>query len=134
MQPPPSQYPSNYPRPDLSNDRQILREIATSQRQVIYCVLAQIVLVVLNMVLRSAPNIIVAIVFLVLGVALLVYTISSVARLAKSLGESAVLYIILMFIPCVSLIMLLMLSGKANTRLSAAGVKVGMLGADPNSI
>ena len=58
----------------------------------------------------------------------------SVFRLSKALKLSLVLYAILMFIPCVSLIVLLSLSGKATVLLRQAGIKVGLLGADPHSI
>jgi len=64
----------------------------------------------------------------------LYFMISSVSKLAKALGHSEILYAILMFIPFVSLIILLILSGKATTRLKEAGIRVGLLGADPKSI
>jgi len=70
--------------------------------------------------------------FLALG--LVVFMIISVIKLARALSLSPVLYAILMIIPCVSLLVLLSLSGKATKLLTQAGIKVGLLGADPNSI
>jgi hypothetical protein len=71
---------------------------------------------------------------LALALALTVFMIVSVVRLAGVLGLSPVLYVICMFVPCLSLIVLLVLSGMATARLQQSGVKVGLLGADPNSI
>jgi hypothetical protein len=115
-------------------DRQVLREVAISQRQVMLCVLGQIVIGVLNGVASAAkiPALGFVDLFLLLGV--FIFMIISVLRLAKALGLSQVLYVILMFIPCVSLIMLLILSQKATTHLQQAGIKVGLLGANPDSI
>lgn len=132
--PPPGSPPSNYPRPNLTDDRQVLREVAISQRQIMYCVLGQIAIGILNFVASAAKIPALAYVDMVLALGLLVYMIISVIRLAKALDLSQVLYAILMFVPCVSLIVLLMLSGKATARLTQAGIKVGLLGADPNSI
>ena len=99
-----------------------------------YFVLAQFGLLALNMVQIQAHIIALVFLLLALAVALLVYEIIAVVRLSKALGEPAIVYAILMFIPCVSLVMLLFLSGKATTRLKQAGIKVGLMGADPNSI
>ncbi|AIE87306.1 hypothetical protein [Fimbriimonas ginsengisoli] len=132
--PPPGSEPSNYPRQNLANDRQVLREVAASQRQILLCVLGQIGVAILNGVVTAAKMPSLAILVLIAILAVLVFMIMSVIRLAKALALSPVLYTILMFIPCVSLIALLMLSGKATARLSQAGIKVGLLGADPNSI
>jgi len=126
--------PSNYPRPNLVGDREVLREIATSQKQVLYCVLGQIAVGVLNRAAISGHIPILQIVDMILAVGLLIYMVIAVIRLAKALGLSQALYAILMFIPCVSLIVLLIISGKATAKLSQAGIKVGFLGADPNSI
>jgi len=98
------------------------------------CVLGQIGLAVLNGVATAGKIQALSLAVFVVGLGLLVFMILSVTRLAKALDQSPVLYAILMIIPCVSLIMLLVLSGKATTRLSQAGIKVGLLGADPNSI
>ena len=98
------------------------------------CVLAQLGVVILNGVVVSTrtPALAIGIVVVVFG--LLIFMVLSVIKLASALNQSAVLYAILMFVPCVSLITLFVLSGKATARLQEAGVKVGLLGADPNSI
>ncbi len=132
--PPPGSTPSNYPRPNLADDRSVLREIAVSQRQVILCVLAQIGVAIFNGFGTSTHMSVLSLVALVLVLGVLVFMLISVIRLARALGLSPVLYAILMFVPCVSLITLLVLSAKATASLQQAGVKVGLLGADPTAI
>jgi len=99
-----------------------------------YCVLGQFGIVIGNLIASNAHLPALFYFDMVLAVGLLVFMIMSVIGLSKALGLSPVVYVILMFIPCVSLIMLISLSGKATTILKQAGIKVGFLGADPNSI
>jgi hypothetical protein len=132
--PPPDPSLSNYPRPNLAGDRQVLKEVAIAQRHVMLCVLGQLGIFCLNLIAGSQHIAALSIVDMFLALGLLVFMIMSVIRLAKGLLLSPVIYVILMFIPCVSLLMLLSLSGKATKQLQQAGIKVGLLGADPNSI
>jgi hypothetical protein len=71
---------------------------------------------------------------LVLTRGVFVYTVISVVKLAKALGFMQAMCAILMFISCVSLITLLVLNGKATVHLREAGVRVGLLEADLNTI
>ena len=98
------------------------------------CILGQVGVAVLNGIATAGKIPALSIVDLVLGLGVLVFMIISVTRLAKALGLSPVLYAILMFIPCVSLLVLLSINGKATANLKQAGIKVGLLGADINSI
>jgi hypothetical protein len=132
--PPPGPMQSNYPRQNAADDPVVLREVALSQKQVLYCVLAQLGLGIFNGVARAGHIPGLGIVVGLLALALLVYMVVSVVRLCKSLGLSPVIYAILMFIPCVSLVFLVILSQKATSRLQKAGLKVGLMGADPNAI
>ena len=45
-----------------------------------------------------------------------------------------VLCAILMIVPCISLITLLVVNGKATSFLQQHGIKVGFMGANPNTI
>ena len=132
--PPPGPMQSNYPRQNAADDPVVLREVALSQKQVLYCVLAQLGLGIFNGVARAGHIPGLGIVVGLLALALLVYMVVSVVRVCKSLGLSPVIYAILMFIPCVSLVFLVILSQKATSRLQKAGLKVGLMGADPNAI
>jgi hypothetical protein len=139
MQTPPPQdpMPSNYPRQNLADDRQVLREVATAQKQIIYCVLGQVAIGVLRGVSVSSHSGALAIITLLLALPLVVFMLMSVYKLTKAFGEStgtSIIYLVLMFIPCVSLIFLVILIQRATTRLQGAGIKVGFFGADPTSI
>jgi uncharacterized membrane protein (GlpM family) len=64
------------------------------------------------------------------------FSIVSVALLASRLMNTAVAVLcgILVLFPCISLITLLIVNQKATTYLQQHGVKVGFLGANPNTI
>jgi hypothetical protein len=118
----------------LVDDKQLLRDVAAGQRNVVFCVLGQIGYVaieILGAVLKMMPIVLVG---YVLALGLLVFMLVSVYKLATALGMMAILYVVLMFIPCVSILALLSISGKATKRLQGAGLKVGLLGVDPKSI
>jgi hypothetical protein len=132
--PPPDPSLSNYPRPDLDAAKLDLREIAISQRQIMLCILGQLGVGVLVGVGGAMKIPALALLGDLIAIGVLVFMIMAVTRLAKAMGLSAVLYAILMFIPCFSLLVLLSLSGKATKLLTQAGIKVGFLGADPTSI
>jgi hypothetical protein len=115
------------------DDRQVLRDVAAGQRQIVFCILGQFGIGILEgVVVAGHPTLF--IINLFLGLAVLVFMIISVLKLAGALGQSQIMYVILMFIPCISLIMLLVLNRQATKRLQQAGIKVGLLGADPNAI
>ena len=92
----------------------------------------QIILYVAMMALKGNP---LAGLFGLGLLVVVVFVLIAVYKLAVALNLSApVLYVIGGFLPCVSLIVLLYLITSANKVLQAAGIKVGLLGADPNSI
>ncbi len=123
-----------YPRQNPNDDRLVLKEVAVTQKHILYCVLGQFGVGILNAIAGAAQLTALAFLDIALALGLLVFMIISVIKLTKALNLSAVIYAILMFVPCVSLIVLLILNGKATERLKQAGIKVGLLGADPNSI
>jgi hypothetical protein len=96
---------------------------------VMYCILAYLTLVLVQFVLPEEVR-------LFLGLAALAVSITAavfVFMLAMSVyntGTGIVLGI-LTLIPCVGLIVLLIINGKATNVLRAHGLKVGLLGADP---
>ncbi len=99
-----------------------------------FCILGQIGVFVL-IVGAAASNVpLLSTLGLLLILGLLIYMIISVIRLVKALDESVVLYAILTLVCGLSLIVLIILSQRATKRLTQAGIKVGLLGADPNSI
>jgi hypothetical protein len=119
-----------------NTDRDKLRRVARYQQFVIYALLANIVLNVTSMAIRGQQSAAVAIV--VLLVALVVVACSMVAMflLANELMGvvPGVLCALLMVVPCISLITLLVVNQKATSFLQERGVKVGFMGANPNTI
>ena len=66
-----------------------------------------------------------------------IYQLMNVFKLSKALGDStvsAVLMTVGSLLSCLGLIVLLVLSSRASTLLSANGVRVGLLGADPGEV
>jgi len=100
------------------------KEIASAQKLVIY---AFILNLVFNLLLRTGSPL-----MLVPALAVSVFAVVSVYRLALALGYAMalrILFVVLMFVPLASLIVLLMLISRATKALRAAGYEVGLLGA-----
>ena len=61
--------------------------------------------------------------------------IGYVYRLAAALGHTAIVWVLgVVFLSCIGLLLLLILSSKATKELRNAGFKVGLLGANPKDI
>ena len=110
---------------------EFLRQVASYQRGLIFSILAQIVGYVLLIMTSASHQPALALVpFLLLlagGVAGLVFTIL-VATRVYSTGTAIVLGILL-FIPCVGLIVLLVVNQAATKTLTDGGIQVGFFGA-----
>ena len=121
------------PRPTGSN-REHLIKVARAQRHVLFVVLAYLCLIPVNVVAgQFEPLQIVGPIFglgVMLAGAVTVFHLVSLFR-----GKvAAVFYVIGLLIPCLGLILLLVISSEATNILKANGIKVGLLGADPDSI
>jgi hypothetical protein len=116
-------------------DRERLRRIARYQRWVMLALVSNIAVYVLAVSTQKLGPI-VALVVLLAALAVVVFTMTSTFLLGmESFGTGlAVLFTVLMCVPCVSLIMLLVLNNKATSLLQQGGLKVGFLGIDPRSI
>lgn len=121
--PPPN--PLNYAVPQRND----LREIATRQRALMFCILAYIVLIVVRFVVPPPLLLVIGLAILAVGVTSAVF----VFMLAIALYGTGVGIIlgILTLIPIVGLIVLLIVNGKATGILRAHGIKVGLLGRPP---
>lgn len=112
-----------------------MRRVAKYQRLVIFSVLANLGYYVVVMALRDQPY---PARFLIpaVGIPVVIFAITSIALLTKEVMNTiaAVLFAFLMFVPCVSLIVLLVVNQSATSYLQSNGVKVGFFGVNPNSI
>ena len=121
-------------------ERETMRSVARYQQWVIYALLANIGLYVLSMGLRSAmgqeAGLAVSLVILLAALGVAGVSVVAMFLLAKTLHNPVVGVIcaVLMFLPCISLITLLVVNGQATSYLSSRGVKVGFMGVDPNTI
>ena len=116
-----------------SKDR--LRRVAKYQRAVILAIVANLVLNIVAMASREfPPAALLMLLFLMLCiVAIMIASVFFLSRELYSIGI-AVFCALLMFIPCVSLITLLIVNQKATTFLQQNGLKVGFFGIDPARI
>ncbi|MBD2465239.1 hypothetical protein H6G89_29960 [Oscillatoria sp. FACHB-1407] len=112
-------------------NRSELKDIAQSHRLVLWSLLAGIVISLLRFsgIDPQLGNL--------LYIAAALFQIFSLFRLGTALKLSAVLLVLLiigLFIPIVSLFILLYMHSEAMRVLKQGGVNVGFMGADPNSI
>jgi hypothetical protein len=115
----------------VGGSREDLRQVAKYQRGVLICLLINISALILP---RLLPDLVMitSIFYLVAGIAGLVFVFLLSTKLyGTGLG---ILFGLLMLIPIVGLIVLVIVNQKATTVLRKNRIKVGFLGADPNSI
>lgn len=108
-----------------------LQEIAKYHRLLLWSVLAAIVANLSRLSLGDQP------IGLLVYFAAAVFQIFALYKLGRSLKLSVVLLVLFMvglFVPILGLLLLLLMHDKAMKAMKAAGVKVGFMGADPNSI
>lgn len=136
-----SDSPYKSPQSDMTDSgvpdqqREKLIRVARYQRWVIYALLANIVLNITIMSL-ARQGVMVQVLGLAVALGVVAFAILSIFLLQKEVSNVgvAILCAILMFIPCISLITLLVVNQGATKYLQSRGVKVGFMGADPNSI
>jgi hypothetical protein len=115
-----------------SGSRDDLKSVAKYQKGILVCILIYIVTVFGQLAVPANVRFIFAIVVVLTG---LVGTIF-VFLLAMKVYSPAVgvLYGILTLVPCIGLLMLMVVNGKATSVLKQNGIKVGLLGADLSQI
>ena len=128
-----------------------IREVASNHRAMNLCLLFYFLALFIFMVLGGAIGaglqgqggntstaiigVLFIAVFYLLLFALFVFWCMKVYKLAEALQAGpAFLWVLGMFVPCLSFILVLVLSQKAGNFLKANGVKVGFLGADSSTL
>jgi uncharacterized membrane protein len=108
--------------------RKDLREIATRQRAIMYCILGYIVFAILQFAVPAPFGLI----FTLLAVGSSITGAVFVFMLAIAIYNTGVGVVlgILTLIPLIGLITLLIVNGKATKLLREHGIKVGLMGAN----
>ena len=133
-----SDNPYQSPRSDLSQpgagreSREDLKSIATFQKGILVCILLYLMAVIGQFALPVEARLFLGLGVLAVGVVATVF----VFLLALKIYSTAVGVTlgILTLIPCVGLIVLLIVNGKATGILKANGIKVGLIGAKLSEI
>jgi len=108
-----------------------LQEIAKYHRLLLWSILAAVVANLSSLSLGDQP------IGLLVYFAAAAFQIFTLYKLGTSLKLSVVwmvLFVVGLFVPLLGLLILLSMHDKAMKAMKAAGVKVGFMGADPNSI
>ena len=116
-------------------NREKLRRVARYQQWVIFAIVAQVGVNIASFAAgRQDP--LIQLVIVAVALVVLIFVITAIGLLANELMGLgvAILCGILMIVPCISLITLLVVNQKATAYLQQHGVKVGLVGANPNLI
>jgi hypothetical protein len=118
----------------LSRPPEVVKDIATYQRGVILCILAEVIFGITFAGIREAavlPEMVLLIggiaAYVIIAVIALVLIFQLASRVYSS--TAAGLLAVVVLIPCLGLLALLVINVQATTILQANGVRVGFLGA-----
>lgn len=112
--------------------REALRAIAANQKVIIFCILIYLCLIPVQFMIPENLRILIALAYLPVAIIATVFVFLLATKVYSTV--TGVLLAILTFIPCIGLIMLLIINGKATGILQAHGIHVGLLGARSSDI
>ena len=115
-----------------SGTREDLRSVAKHQKGILVCILIYLIAVVFQFALPPELRALLGLGVLVVGLVGTVF-VFLLAIKVYSTGVGVLLGI-LTLVPCIGLIVLLIVNGKATAILKQNGIKVGLLGADLSQI
>lgn len=120
---------------DTSPEREKLRRVAKHQRLVIVAVLCNLA-VNAAVVFARDPGLPGGLILLGIVGVVVVFQLVAIFLLANEVYGTgiAIFCSLLMFLPCISLITLLVINQKAIALLQGGGIKVGFFGVDPKTI
>jgi hypothetical protein len=117
-------------KPVLSRDD--LRSVATYQKGILLCILVYLLLVAFQFALPPEVRLFLGLAFVVLAITATVFVFLLATKVySTGLG---ILLGLLTLIPCVGLIVLVIINGKATAVLKAHGIRVGLLGASMSDL
>lgn len=112
--------------------RETLRAIAGHQKAIIMCIVVYLCLIPIQFLIPEETRIFLALALIPLGITATVFVFLLATKVYNT-GTGAVLGI-LTLIPCIGLIVLLIINGKATSILKENGVHVGFFGASSSDI
>ena len=112
--------------------REDLRSVATYQKGILLCILAYFGLMLAQFVLSFDDKLILGIVLGILGIVATVFVFLLATKVFGTVLGTV--FGVLTMIPCVGLIILLIVNGKATSILKKHGIGVGLLGANLSDI
>jgi hypothetical protein len=112
----------------LSGSREDLRKVATYQKGVLVCLLLQILMIIGQVLAPQGVATVVSIASLLTSLAGSVFVFLLAIRVYGT--GMGILFGVLCLIPCIGLISLLIVNGKATSVLRQNGIKVGLMGAN----
>lgn len=116
----------------LSGTRDDLRSVAQYQRAILLCILINFGVFAASIFLPQGLK---GLAFAGLVLVGLVSTVCVFLLAVKTYGTVAGIFLALLtMVPCLGLLVLLIINGKATKILQENGIKVGLLGADPSKI
>src|SRR3954469_5126430 len=123
------------------DEREKMRRVAGRQQFVLYALLANIVVNIMFMATPAItgpvePNRPIRGLIAILAISIVIATMIAAFLLASELYNVVigVICAVLMPVPCIALLTLVIINGKATRFLQQRGVKVGLMGANPNTI
>lgn len=116
----------------LSGTRDDLRAVAKYQKGIIVCILVYLILVIVQFALPPDLRPILGLLLIPLGIIGTVFVfLLSTKVYGTPLG---IVFGLLTLVPCVGLIMLLVVNGKATSVLKQNGIQVSLLGANMSQL
>mgnify|MGYP006908249900 CR=1 FL=1 len=116
----------------LSGSREDVRKVAQYQKGIIVCILIYLLAVMGQFAVPPELRLFLGLGVFVLGIVGAVFVfLLAMKTYGTALG---ILLGILSLVPCIGLIVLLVVNGKATNILRQNGIKVGLMGADVSSI
>jgi hypothetical protein len=116
----------------LSGKREDLKSVALYQKGIVICILIYLIAVVVQFAIPAQLRPILGGGVLILGLVGTVFVFLLAIRVYSTV--MGVVLGILTLVPCIGLIVLLVVNGKATSILRQNGIKVGLLGADLSKI
>ncbi len=115
-----------------SGTREDLRAVATYQKGILICILIYLIAVMCRFAIPEGLQPVLGLGILALGLVGTIFVFMLAVKVYST--GVGILLGILTFIPCIGLIVLLLVNGKATDVLKRNGIKVGLLGANISQI